>query len=127
WLAGRRVDPAPSDAFASGTMPEATAAADPPEDPPAVRVRSQGLRVGPKASGSEVKESANSGVFDFPRITRPAALYRAVMVESRVLTTPRSSSEPEDKSIPSASKPVFFKSIGTPARALPAGNAPGIV
>jgi hypothetical protein len=45
--AGMRMDPAPSFPCATGTMPEATAAADPPEEPPAVRARFQGLRVTP--------------------------------------------------------------------------------
>ena len=34
WLAGLRMDPPPSLAWATGTMPDATAAAAPPEDPP---------------------------------------------------------------------------------------------
>ena len=32
--AGMRIDPAPSLACATGSMPDATAAAEPPEDPP---------------------------------------------------------------------------------------------
>ena len=74
WLAGSRVEPAPSELFATGTIPLATAAVEPPDEPPGVRVVSQGLRVGPKASGSVVKLSANSGVLLLPRITMPAAL-----------------------------------------------------
>jgi hypothetical protein len=35
--AGMRIEPAPSAASAAGTMPAATAAADPPLDPPGVR------------------------------------------------------------------------------------------
>src|SRR5215211_8256546 len=45
--AGMRVEPPPSLAVASGTAPAATAAADPPDDPPGVRLGSQGLRVTP--------------------------------------------------------------------------------
>ena len=41
--AGMRIDPPPSLACANGSMPDATAAADPPEDPPGVRERSHGL------------------------------------------------------------------------------------
>ncbi len=74
WLAGSLVEPAPSELLAIGTMPLATAAVEPPDEPPAVRSRSQGLRVGPNASGSVVKLRANSGVLDLPRITMPAAL-----------------------------------------------------
>jgi hypothetical protein len=43
--AGRRRDPSPSFPCASGTLPEATAAALPPELPADDRAVSQGLRV----------------------------------------------------------------------------------
>ncbi len=39
---------------AHGTMPAATAAADPPDEPPGVRARSHGLRAGPQATGSVI-------------------------------------------------------------------------
>src|SRR6266550_3684438 len=71
--AGMRIEPAPSPALAAGTMPAATAAADPPDDPPTVRPRSQGLSVGPKRTGSVVEWLPNSGVFVRPTMTRPAA------------------------------------------------------
>ncbi len=45
--AGMRIEPPPSLAWAIGTMPAATAAAEPPLEPPAERSVSQGLRVGP--------------------------------------------------------------------------------
>ena len=45
--AGMRMEPPPSLALAAGTMPEATAAAAPPEDPPGLWSGFQGLRVGP--------------------------------------------------------------------------------
>jgi hypothetical protein len=45
--AGIRSDPPPSLPWARGTAPAATAAADPPEDPPGVSEVSHGLRVGP--------------------------------------------------------------------------------
>jgi hypothetical protein len=46
-LAGIRIEPPPSLACAALTIPAATAAAEPPDEPPDVRPRSQGLRVGP--------------------------------------------------------------------------------
>src|SRR5438105_2659443 len=46
-LAGMRIEPPPSLACATGVRPAATAAADPPLEPPGVRVRSHGLQVGP--------------------------------------------------------------------------------
>ena len=44
--AGMRIEPPPSLAWAIGTMPAATAAPEPPLEPPVERSRSQGLRVG---------------------------------------------------------------------------------
>ena len=69
-----RIDPPPSLPWATGTMPEATAAAEPPEDPPLECSIAQGLRVGPKATGSVVIEVPSSGVLVRPRTTKPARL-----------------------------------------------------
>ena len=71
-----RMEPPPSPPPASGTMAAATAAAEPPLEPPAVRVRSHGLLVGPNASGSVYGSKPNSGQLVLPRKTRPAARYR---------------------------------------------------
>ncbi len=46
--AGVRIEPPPSLAVAKGTSPAATAAADPPLDPPGVVARSHGLVVTPE-------------------------------------------------------------------------------
>ena len=72
-LAGIRMEPPPSPACASGTMPLATAAAEPPLEPPGVRVVSHGLCVGPWATDSVVVIKPSSGVLVFPTITKPAA------------------------------------------------------
>lgn len=45
--AGMRIEPPPSLPWAPGTMPAATAAPEPPDEPPGVREVSHGLRVGP--------------------------------------------------------------------------------
>ena len=45
--AGTRIEPLVSDPRLNGTSPAATDAADPPEEPPAIRARSRGFRVGP--------------------------------------------------------------------------------
>ena len=71
--AGMRIDPPPSLAWANGTIPDATAAAAPPLDPPGVRVVSHGLWVGPHAIGSVVGTLPSSGLFVRPAITSPAA------------------------------------------------------
>src|ERR1700752_5097789 len=49
--AGMRIDPPPSLAWTKGTIPDATAAAAPPLDPPGVRVVSHGLWVAPHGLG----------------------------------------------------------------------------
>src|SRR6266852_7736112 len=45
--AGMRIEPPPSLAWAIATMPAATATAEPPLDPPVLRVGSQGFLLGP--------------------------------------------------------------------------------
>src|SRR5687767_11895071 len=70
-LAGPRIDPPPSLPCATGTMPAATAAAEPPLEPPAECSRFHGLRVAPYASGSVVARIASSGMFVRPSGTRP--------------------------------------------------------
>ncbi len=46
------MDPPPSEPCATGTSPAATAAAAPPDEPPAIRVRSHGVTAGGSPSGS---------------------------------------------------------------------------
>ena len=46
-LAGWRIEPPVSVPVAAGTSCAATAAAEPPDEPPGTRVASQGLRTGP--------------------------------------------------------------------------------
>ena len=70
---GMRIDPPPSLAWAIGTMPAATAAAEPPLEPPAEWPGFHGLRVGRWAAGSVVMVVPNSGTLVRPRTTNPAA------------------------------------------------------
>src|SRR5437764_896895 len=79
-----RMLPPPSEAFAKGTIPTATAAAAPPLEPPAVRSSAHGFRVGPQASGWVVGRLPISGLLVRPAITRPAALNRDTSVVSVV-------------------------------------------
>ena len=76
-LAGIRIEPPPSLACATGTMPEATAAPEPPLEPPVVRSVFQGLRLAPYASGSVVGRMPSSGVLVLPMTTKPAARKRS--------------------------------------------------
>ena len=58
--AGMRIDPPVSVPTVPSDMPDATAAADPPLDPPGERDGSCGLRTGPKPESSLVVPNANS-------------------------------------------------------------------
>ena len=60
----------------------ATAAAEPPEEPPGMRSRSQGLRVGKKAEFSVDEPMANSSKLVFPVMTAPAARSLPIAVAS---------------------------------------------
>jgi hypothetical protein len=62
--------------WAIGTSPAATAAAEPPEEPPGVRDRSHGLRTGPPWRGSVVGRIPNSGIRVVPSTTNPASRSR---------------------------------------------------
>src|SRR5689334_24245793 len=59
---GMRIEPPPSVPIASGPMPEATAAAAPPEEPPGVIFGFHGLRVMPVSGPSVTPFQPNSGV-----------------------------------------------------------------
>ncbi len=50
--AGIRIEPPPSDPWATGTSPAATAAPAPPDEPPAIRVGSHGVTAGAATAGS---------------------------------------------------------------------------
>ena len=93
-LAGMRMEPPPSLACASGTRRAATAAAEPPLEPPVERVGSQGLRAGPKSCDSVVGKIPNSGVFVVPTITRPVRRKRVTSSASSGATKSRSRREP---------------------------------
>ena len=58
--AGWRTEPPVSVPVASGTSPAATAAAEPPDEPPAIRAASHGLRTAPKTGFSLADPMANS-------------------------------------------------------------------
>src|SRR6476659_1445153 len=72
------MDPPPSLAPAAGTIPAATAAPDPPDEPPGVCSVLHGLRAGPQYSGSVMPLAPNSEVLVLPKITRPASRKRCV-------------------------------------------------
>src|SRR5690554_6291047 len=75
--AGMRTEPPPSVPTDSGAMPSATAAADPPLDPPLVLVGSQGFPVLPVSGLSVTPFQPNSGLVVLPTNTTPASRNRA--------------------------------------------------
>ncbi len=81
---GMRIDPPPSDPVASGTIPDASAADVPPDEPPGVRSRSHGLRVMPNVGLSVWGFRPNSGVLVLPTTIAPAAFRRDTSTESRI-------------------------------------------
>ena len=80
--AGCLIEPPVSEPSAHGARPPATAAAEPPPEPPGTRVGSHGLRDGPNAEFSVDEPIANSSVFVLPSVARPASLHRCATVES---------------------------------------------
>src|SRR5437879_9225614 len=69
---GMRIDPAPSEPWASGPRPAAAAAAAPALEPPVVIAVFQGLRVMPARGLSPSAFQPNSGLVVLPSITPPA-------------------------------------------------------
>ena len=84
YAAGMRMDPAPSLAEAAPTRPAATAAAEPPLEPPGVRPVSHGLRVSPVASLSVNPQIASSGRLVTPNTIAPASRSRCTCTEFAV-------------------------------------------
>jgi hypothetical protein len=78
--AGWRIEPPVSDPSASGTVAAATAAAEPPLDPPGTVPRSHGFLVGWNAEFSHDEPIANSSRFTLPITTAPAAMRRPTAV-----------------------------------------------
>ena len=77
---GWRMDPPVSEPSATGSMPAATAAALPPDEPPGTWSRFHGLWVAPKALDSVVEPNANSSMLSLPTGMAPAASVRSTQV-----------------------------------------------
>ena len=70
--AGWRIEPPVSVPMAQGARPAATAAAEPPDEPPGTRSVSQGFCTGPKPEFSFDEPIANSSWLVFPSTRTPA-------------------------------------------------------
>ncbi len=111
--AGMRREPIPSLPRASGTNPAATAAPLPPEEPPAVRVRSHGLRAVP-CTPSVVPKTHSSGTFVRPTTTAPAARSRATVTWSSAAGVSGVAAEPTRLASPRTAR-LSLTATGTPA------------
>ncbi len=79
---------------AAAASSPATAAAEPPDEPPGTRARSHGLCVGLNAECSVDEPMANSSMFVLPSITAPASVSRATAVASYGGTNPSRTFDP---------------------------------
>ena len=79
---GIRIEPPPSPPIATGTMPEATATAEPPLEPPGENDVRHGLRVWPCATDSVYGKAPNSGMAVFPTTIAPASRRRRTTSQS---------------------------------------------
>ncbi len=78
--AGWRIEPPVSVPIAHGASPAATAAADPPLEPPGTRSVSHGLRTTPYPEFSFDEPIANSSMLVLPIIAAPASVRRRTAV-----------------------------------------------
>src|SRR3977135_3907809 len=89
-----RIEQPKSVPCASGTMPVATATADPPEEPAGLNAGFQGLRVTPNTSLKVLAPAANSGGLGLPSTIAPAAFSRRTTSASSAGTLSLNSGDP---------------------------------
>src|SRR5450759_729447 len=112
------MEPPVSEPSATGANPAATAAAEPPEDPPGTRLVSWGFGVGPKAELSVYEPMANSSVLVLPTMTAPASTNRVTTVASYGGRQPSRIRDEQVVGTPRVHR-LSFSATGTPA------NRPG--
>ena len=112
--AGQRIEPPVSVPGAAATMPDASAAPDPPLEPPGTRVGSCGFLHEPKCGFWLVVPQASSWVASLATVTAPAAANRATTSASRSGTWSRKSELPYVVVMPPVSI-RSFQPTGTPA------------
>src|SRR5690554_1125520 len=109
-----RMEPPPSLAPAMGTTPAATAAPEPPLEPPGVSSMFHGLRLGPQRADSVTALRPNSGVAVRPINTKPALRARCTNCESRLGILLRKARLPQVQGCPACSWARSFSNRGTP-------------
>jgi len=118
-----RIEPSPSEAWAIGSIPAPTADAAPPDEPPDMRVGSQGLRHGPSRRDSVVPVMPYSGVFVLPNSTIPVARKRFTSSLSWSSTIFATNLLPLVRGQPFTSVPRSLMRKGTPLKG-PSGSLP---
>src|SRR4029079_3857497 len=113
--AGCRTDPPVSEPSAIGVIPAATAAAEPPDDPPATQRTSRGLRVGPNALFSVDEPIANSSMLVLATTSAPLARSLVIAVASNGLEYPARIFDAHVVGNPRVAM-LSFTATGTPAR-----------
>src|SRR5690606_24683927 len=108
--AGWRIEPPVSVPVAAGASRAATAAAEPPDDPPGTRARSQGFLTGPYQLVSLDEPIANSSMFVLPSVTTPAPLRRSTTVASYGDSKLSSMRDPQDVFTPLVQKMSLWAS-----------------
>src|SRR5690348_4941792 len=94
-------------------IPAATAAADPPDEPPGTRSRAIGFRAGPNALCSVDEPIANSSIFDFATTIAPASTSLRTAVAANGLTYPSRIFDPQDVGRTDVAM-LSFTTTGTP-------------
>ena len=113
--AGMRADPPPSVASAKATMPSATAAALPPEEPPLLRSGAKGLPVGPKSGLSHTPLNPRTGLFVLPSTIAPAASMRSTHEQLKSIVRSWSAGMPPNvDGQPGLKSKRSFIAVGTP-------------
>src|SRR5262245_43096482 len=122
--AGCRIEPPVSVPVAADMKRAATAAAEPPDDPPGTQSPFHGLRTGPYQLVSFDEPIANSSMLVLPIVTQPAAASRATTVASYGATKLLRIFEPQLVCTPCVQK-MSLCAMGMPASVppLPAASA----
>src|SRR5262249_37507110 len=113
--AGMRMEQPKSVPCAKGTMPVATATAEPPEEPAGLNAGFQGLRVGPNSALLVLAPQANSGVLVFASTIAPAALRRRTTSASTLGTWSLNKGEAKVVRMPAVGVTSLI-AIGSPCR-----------
>ncbi len=113
--AGIRIEPPPSFAWARGTTPAATMAADPADEAPAVKSGSQGDRTGPSRSCSADGLNPNSDSWVLPSGITPVARNIRAKSPSILRGVPWNASTPCWVGIPPTST-LSLTNVGIPAK-----------